>query len=237
MTPEHELRPVGAFLLVLIQFAAFMTVWVVAAMLVEVGLQAPEGEPVGVLVGTWNLVAAMVIGPLTALYVGLNRYAAETPTARALRLTRPTGRQAACAALAAAGGALLAPLTSSRAAGAHPVSEILLLCAYPVAAELLYRGFLQPRMARSIGAWRAVGVTFTLFVVGQINPYLMPAAALIGALTGLAAWRSGSTWVPLAAHVGHQASRLFLHERLPPPAALGALAAVALVWRLGRPEA
>jgi hypothetical protein len=76
--------------------------------------------------------------------------------------------------------------------------------------------------------------------VGQINPLLMPAAALVGALTGLLAWRAGSTWVPLAAHLGHQASRLWVDDRLPPTAALGTAAALAvamaLVWRPGRPH-
>jgi membrane protease YdiL (CAAX protease family) len=229
--PQHELRPLGALLLVLVQFSTFMTVLLVAVMLQE--MRSEEGS--ALLVGKWNLVAATVVGPLVALYVGLNRYAGETTTRRALGLGRPTGRQVACAVAAAAGGVLLAPLW--RASQVEPVSAVLLVVAYPAANELLYRGFVQRRLTDSVGAWRALAVTFTLFVVGHLNPYVMPGAALIGGFTGIAAWRSGSTWVPLAAHLGFQASRLMLGERLPALVAVGAAAALAAVWAIGKPEA
>jgi membrane protease YdiL (CAAX protease family) len=227
--PEAELRPLGAFLLALVQLSAFMTVWLVATMLAEV--RGEESE--GLVVGRWNIAAAMVLGPLTALFVGLNRYAPSSATAAALGLGRPGGRQVVCALVAALGGALLAAL--SRPSVTEPVSVLLLVVAYPLGSELLYRGFLQPRLIRSVGVWRALAVTFTLFVVGQLHPSLMPGAAVVGALTGVAAWRSGSTWVPLAAHLGHQGSLFLVGDRLPPAAALGAVAAAALVVVIGRP--
>jgi membrane protease YdiL (CAAX protease family) len=201
--PGVELRPLGAFLLVLVQISAFGTVWLIAKMFAEA-----RGEEDILLIGGWNLAAGMALGPLVALYVGLNRYAGEIPTLAALGLGRPTGRQIVAAVAAGAVGVALGFWRGS--SPVEPVSAFLLVLVYPLASELLYRGFIQPRLVASVGAWRGLAVTFTLFVVGTLNPLLMPEAALVGAVTGISAWRSGSTWVPLAAHLGFQASRFLL---------------------------
>jgi membrane protease YdiL (CAAX protease family) len=246
VSPEHPLRPLGAFLLVLVHFAAFMTVGLIATAAAELG----GGEDPLLLLRPENLIAGAVVGPLAALYVGLRRQGVEASLAQALRLGRPTGRQASCLVPAILVGAAFAPLSNAitvALSGAHvsgvdavaPVPAALALVAYPVAAEMLYRGFIQPRLVASVGVWRGLLVTVTLFMLGQLNPLLMPSGLLLGIVFGVLAWRTGTTWVALFAHLGHQACRLFL--LVPASTSVGltlgiGCGALAVIGALGRPS-
>lgn len=179
--------------------------------------------------GAMSIVAALIVGPLVALYVGLNRHAAAEPTRAALALDAPTRRQWAAIALAVAAGAALAPIAvevTNRIMAAWPIpapeeaSEprpadvvivgIALVTAAPLVEEMLFRGFLQPRLVRTLGATRGWFAVVALYTAAQVNPRFMPAALLVGATTGLFALAAGTTWAPIAGHVSCQATPFVL---------------------------
>lgn len=212
------LRPGGALLLVLIHLAALQTVYVLAF--------ATGGQVVSVL----NVYAAAVVGPLVALYIGLNRYSRDLPTAAALGLSRPRGRQWGGIVLAVFAGAAVAPVASdvtARIVAAWPLDaapEDLLegartpgaamvvvlvageLLARPFVEELLFRGFLQRKMTVSVGARRAFAWTVALYTAFLLNPRFAPAAMIVGIVTGVLVWAFDATWVAIAAHVAFQAA-------------------------------
>lgn len=214
-----ELRPGGALLLVLIHFSGLMTVYILGAWSARDDIVNP----------LW-LAAASVTGPLIALYVGLNRYAHDTPTLEALRLGWPRARAWAVLPLALTAGAALSPVGNDltlRLVTAFPVrmapeqwviptgvewwSAILTAAVLaPFVEETLFRGFLLPRVARTVGPGRAWLVVTALYTAAQLNPRFMPAAFLVSASTAVVALASGNTWVPVMTHVGYQLLPLVL---------------------------
>jgi len=206
----------GAVLLALIAISGFMTVGLLGQMLKR---QAMFDPVTGVV--------ALVVGPLVALFVALVRYAPEQGTAAALGLDRaPPGAALLLAVVAGAAVGLplddlvlrmfelfprkLAPATEAALAEAGAVSEVALLVglvlAIPLAHELLYRGFMQPRLTTRLGVWGAIG-TAALLHCGELfmNPHYLPSVFVIAVLSGIAAY-AGGVWAAVAVHVGSQAT-------------------------------
>jgi membrane protease YdiL (CAAX protease family) len=83
----------------------------------------------------------------------------------------------------------------------------------PMAEEMLYRGFLQPRVrvgTYAAGNWRAALLVAGVFALVQTNPRAIPAAFLLGLGLALAARSGASTWASIATHVTFQALPLVL---------------------------
>jgi membrane protease YdiL (CAAX protease family) len=251
---QHDLRPGGAFLLVLIQFGALMTVWIIGA-----NIAGGDGEEQSGLAGLVFLAAGTVVAPLVALYVGLNRYTPQTPTAQALGLRKPLGRQWALIVVAAGTGAALGPVINDVTVrmvmwfeldlgGERPdertrfLLDVISVGAAPIAIELFFRGFLQGRLRQSVGAMRAYWVTLILYTVSWVNPLRFPETAIAGGALGFVSMRSGVTWAAIAMHVGIEAVRRFgtpmdpVLQSMSIVAPCGAAAAVGLVvvWWLTR---
>jgi membrane protease YdiL (CAAX protease family) len=233
----------GAVLLVLVNFAAFLGVLLLGSAL------SGEEETISVAFR----IAAALVAPLTALYVGLLRHAPAEDTRAALRLLAPTRPQWRSIALALVCGAALGPLVTLTYEyllsllppdpEAQPLSAtdlVLLAGAQLVAAallEALYRGLVQPRLVATLGARRGLGVTVLIFIVGQVNALTIPASLLTAAVTGIAAFACGSTWAAIVASVAMQAVVVLMPDGMPPLWLVGAGAGVAAaalyaLWRL-----
>jgi membrane protease YdiL (CAAX protease family) len=218
------LRPVDAMILVGVHFGAAIAVVGIAAAL-------GGGERQALL----NDAAAVVAGPLAALYLGLWRHAAAEATIPALRLARPRGGERTAVAAGVVAGAALAPLAVSvtaltlarwpdaaaaeaaaEAAAGQPGKFALVAAlagrfvAGPFVEELLYRGFVQPRLSLRVGPLRALVLTAVLYTAVQVDPRWMPAALLLAVPLGLFAWRGRTAWVPVAAHLAYGAAWLAL---------------------------
>lgn len=264
--PEQRafpLRPGGALLLVFVHFAAFMTITIILASLTRGG-----GEDEATVIGPWNVPIAQALGLLMALYVGLVRYAPGEPLPVALRAPRPNARAIAVAVIAVGVGiaayvpaygillrilvARVGALDEVRAqAQALPTSGLALgfgaqLVLVPLASELLFRGFVQGRLALSVGPGRAMLATAVLASLAHLNPFLMPSGLILALPLGVLALLTGSIWAPLAGHVSAQTAELVLGGVLdatpvgPTPAAMatgGGLAVVGLgiAWAIARP--
>jgi membrane protease YdiL (CAAX protease family) len=212
------LTPGGAVLLTLIAFSGFMTVGLVAQMLKSDAI----GDPV---IG----LAAFIIGPLIALFVGLYRYAPDEGTAVALGLARrPRVLPLLLAVVAGAAAGLPLdevvlrmyqwfPHEVRAAAGAQggtawrgtqATMAIGLIVAIPLVYELLYRGLVQPRLVPRMGALGAIGTAALLHVLGLfMNPHALPSLVAIAILAGVAAWADG-VWAAIALHVAARSARV-----------------------------
>jgi len=206
-------RPAGALLLLLVYYGAYMAAILFGAMVSE-----------GTFGGVLFFGAAGVVAPLLALYVGLTRYAPEERTVPALRLERPRGRQWAQLALAVAVGAALAPIAvelrvlvqllmpvdalpadlQAELDAALAQSQVGLavaeLALIPFAQEVLFRGFIQPRLEGKLGRGRALALTALLSTLAALHPFVMPVALVLALPLGLLAIAAG-TWAAIAARV------------------------------------
>jgi membrane protease YdiL (CAAX protease family) len=229
---DRQLRPTGALLLLFVHFAAFLTV-------LMLGEWISGGDTVGIMF----LVGAALIGPLAALYVGLVRYAPDEPTVAALRLGAPTGRQLAIlplAVIACVAVSIPAADVTARLLALFPMdkggNEVVVgdvadvqkalvfvqIFLAPFVDELLFRGFLQPRLAKSVGNWRAFAIVVGLYGIAQINPRFIPQAMIVGVPLGFVAMLVESVWVLVAAHVAHEAAPDVLAWILQPSTGAGA---------------
>jgi hypothetical protein len=242
-------RPAATLLLLLVYYGGYMAV-------VLLGGMVSEGELVGVLF----FAAAAVVAPLAALYVGLTRYAPAEDTVAALGLERPRGRQWLQIALAVLAGAALAPLAIElrvriqelmpmdalpadvqaelSAALAQTGSQIGLalaeLALIPFAQEVLFRGFMQPRLAAVVGPGRAIAVVAVLSALSALHPFVMPVALGLALPLGLLAVAAG-TWAAVAARVavGLAPVALALVDRPLPDVDAAAPGHIAPVWLAG----
>ncbi len=238
--PPQELRPGGVFLILLVCVLAVAVVYLVGAAL-------SEEDAVGIPFE----VAALVVGPLAGLYVGLVRHAPKEPTATALRLHVPSRRELGLVALAVVMGVALAPVSSlldglllsvlapeaqspeviaqlERMAGLIVVGRVV---AQPVVEELLFRGFLLPRLAATSGRGTALLLVTGVYALAQLQllPVEAASALLLGLAFGVAALASETAWVAVAGHVAHQGARLLAY----PPAAVAVGAVVAAAAAAG----
>jgi hypothetical protein len=210
-----------------------------------------------------------VVGPMLALYLGLSRHAPHERARAALGLGRPERRAAPAIVCAVIAGAALAPVAAEVAVRLHglwPLPEpsaeerlameaamkpgprlwaayVLITTAAPLAQELLYRGFLLPRLAGGLV------VTAALYTISQVQPHEMPGALLLAFGLGVVALAARSVWAALLGRLAYEGVPLALgalgvplhgalvdEPVLMPPALLGACAGLAAVavwtaWR------
>jgi len=95
------------------------------------------------------------------------------------------------------------------------VEVFLLLCVLaPVGEELLFRGLLLPGLRARHGTTTAVVASAALFGAVHLEPVSAVLAALVGAVLGLLAVRSGSTLPPIALHFGFNFAPVLLQRPL-----------------------
>lgn len=105
----------------------------------------------------------------------------------------------------------------------------------PVCEETAFRGYLQRTLALRRSPAVAIAVAALLFAVLH-DPVRFPAVAVLGAVFGWVAWRSGSTWPAITAHAVNNglASSFVLAQGLPQgPAEEPPLRAVLLMLGFG----
>ncbi len=240
--PPRPFGPGAALLLLLVTFAA-------NAVVLLIGDSLSDG-PVGIVF----FVAAAVLAPLVAVYVGLVRHAPDEATAPALRLELPRGRAWVHLLLAVGAGVALAPLAlelTARvlealpkeeapdeamaewlAALKLPATQVLIAVAQivviPFAREALFRGFMQPRLVGVVGARRAIGIVVLIDLIAQPFPDVVPRAIVAAVPLSLLALWSRTTWAPLVAHVtlvvAQGALEVGMGMALPPSLLLGGAA-------------
>ena len=223
------LKPGGALLLVFVHVAAFMTVTILMA-----ALSRGDADAEQTVIGAWNLPIAQAVGLLTALYVGLARYAPGEALPDVLRARRPRVAELVSAVVALGIGvgaavpayAVLFRIIAAREgsldelrAQVQPmptaglaIAVLAQLLLVPAASELFFRGFAQGRLEKTMGRVGAMLVVAILASLAQLNPYMMPGGLLVALPLGVLALITGSVWVPLAAHVGLQGADLVLGD-------------------------
>ena len=232
-----EFRPGGAFLLVVVCLVAVLLVSLIgSAFAADDEISIP-----------W-VVAALLVGPLAALYVGLSRYAPRETTAEAMRLTSVSRRELGLIAVAAlVGGALalvvapidvllLPPPTAEEMAREREQLPLLIatgLFLKPFIDELLFRGFMLPRLARTAGAWPALLIIAGVAALTQATQPVSP--LLLGLGLGAAALASDTVWPAAIGHIAFECVRFLVTPMLPAwTAAPGGVVAAALVFWLIR---
>ena len=233
-----ELRPGGAFLLVVVCLIAALVV-----VLVGSGF-SPEDE-----VNIPWIVAALLIGPLAGTYAGLSRYAPNQATGEALRLGRVTRREAGLIAVAVVLGGALAlvampielvlvpppgPEVIARAKEQLALLTATVLFLKPFIDELFYRGFLVPRLARTAGRWPSILIMTGAYALSQVTPAaIIPITPLLlGLGLGVASLAAETVWVPAAGHIAFECARLGAQFLPAWTAAPGGVVAAGLVWWL-----
>jgi membrane protease YdiL (CAAX protease family) len=81
--------------------------------------------------------------------------------------------------------------------------------AAPLAEEIVFRGYLQPALLASLSPARAIALTAALFGLVHTLPYALP-VGLLGAFFGWLAWRGGSLWPAVLAHMLHNVTTVFV---------------------------
>jgi membrane protease YdiL (CAAX protease family) len=219
-------RPIGAVLLVFCYFAGYIAV----ALL---GSAFSERSDYGII---HFQVAAHLVAPLVAVYVALWRWAPGEPLQGALGLWAPRGAEWGRVVLAVVAGIALVPVAIALLHWGKTViapveippeliaAELLVrqdptvdrfwhiggvVVAIPV--ELLFRGFIQPRLARNMGIWPAVAFTLMLILLVQLNIRIAPAAIVVAAMIGAVRALSIGVWPAMLASVAHEATPVVLH--------------------------
>jgi membrane protease YdiL (CAAX protease family) len=256
------LRPPGALLLVFCYFAGS----------IAVALLGSAFEARSDYAAVHFLVAARVIAPLGALAFGLWRWAPDEPLGRALGLGMPQGREWLLVALGAIAAVAIIPAGRALFDWGNEVVAAVELPAEMLAAdqlvrdnrsvqlyfligsvlavipfELLFRGFVQPRLARTAGRWSAAIMTVLLILLVQLNARIAPMMLLMAGVIGIVRAVSTGVWPALVTAVvmiGVQAGlRMAGYDPLVTPttvavgagvAALALALAVALALRPGR---
>jgi membrane protease YdiL (CAAX protease family) len=93
---------------------------------------------------------------------------------------------------------------------------ILVLLLGPMVEELVFRGFLYPLLARSLGPWLAILATAIPFALlhGAQNEWtwqLLVPIGLAGVVFGVVRYKTGSTVVAMLVHVGYNATAVVLY--------------------------
>jgi hypothetical protein len=69
--------------------------------------------------------------------------------------------------------------------------------------ELVFRGYMQPRLIERWGGARGVAATALLFGALHLDPVQAPMAAVLGLYLGHVAWRANSVWPAVVCHVAN----------------------------------
>ena len=83
----------------------------------------------------------------------------------------------------------------------HPLGVLALVLVGPFMEELVFRMGIQHHLMRHrMHPWVAIAVSSVIFGVVHGNPAQVPGAILFGVVLGWLYWRSGTIWMPIAAH-------------------------------------
>ena len=83
----------------------------------------------------------------------------------------------------------------------HPLGVLALVAMGPFTEELVFRMGIQRHLMRHrMHPWVAIAVASVVFGVVHGNPAQIPGAVLFGLVLGWLYWRSGTIWMPIAAH-------------------------------------
>ena len=83
----------------------------------------------------------------------------------------------------------------------HPLGVLALVLVGPFMEELVFRMGIQRHLMRHrMHPWVAIAVSSVIFGVIHGNPAQIPGAVLFGVVLGWLYWRSGTIWMPVAAH-------------------------------------
>jgi hypothetical protein len=206
--------PGAALLLLLVYFAA-------SAVVLLIGDSLSDEQ-----VGPMFYVAAAVVAPLMATYVGLIRYAPDERTSAALRIElpqAPRGRTYLHIFLGVVCGVALVPLVLELstsladlipkepvpdeavaewiAAVQQPATQALIVVS-GVTGELFFRGFMLPRLVGTAGLLRAIALVALFDLSTSTMQPLGPVAAVVAAVPcGLLVLAARSTWPAIAARL------------------------------------
>jgi hypothetical protein len=86
----------------------------------------------------------------------------------------------------------------------------------PLCEEAVFRGYLQRTLALRRTPAAAVALAAALFALRHLDPVRFPPLALLGGLFGWIAWRTGSIWPAVAAHVANNAAAAAVALLAPP---------------------
>ncbi|MGB3619551.1 MAG: CPBP family intramembrane glutamic endopeptidase [Catalinimonas sp.] len=76
--------------------------------------------------------------------------------------------------------------------------------------ELLFRGLLQPQLARRVGPHVSIWLVALIFSAFHFQPYGLVPRTLLGALFGYLYYWSGNLWAPITAHFANNAFTLLM---------------------------
>ena len=110
---------------------------------------------------------------------------------------------------------------------------LLLVGLQATSEELVFRGYLLPRLAVRLPSVAAVGVSALAFAAAHPSPGLWGGMLVtwFGVVFGVATWRSGSVWPAIGLHVSHNVLQILLAPGVPVGAAeFAAYAGAALLW-------
>ena len=94
--------------------------------------------------------------------------------------------------------------------------SLLIVAVIPaLAEETLFRGYLQPMLARRWSPAAAILVTALLFATLHFNPDALVPLFLIGVLLGLAAWHTGGLVLPILLHFVNNAMAVAVYFAMP----------------------
>jgi membrane protease YdiL (CAAX protease family) len=169
--------------------------------------------------------------PLLVLLCGVAAWARRGPTLEEYLAIRPVKKRwvaawtllmiVAALGLSALNEALDRPVPefivmAYETSGHFAVFWIAIALCAPFGEEVLFRGFIFAGLERSrLGAAGTIIVTSILFTglhIGQYGWVDLAQVGLVGALLGLARWRTGSLIPPLAMHIALNLTSLALYE-------------------------
>lgn len=110
---------------------------------------------------------------------------------------------------------------------------LLLVGLQATSEELVFRGYLLPRLAVQLPSTAAVAVSALVFAAAHPSPGLWGGMLLtwFGVVFGVATWRSGSVGPAVGLHVSHNVLQILLAPGVPVGAAeFAAYAGAALLW-------
>ncbi len=214
---------------------------------------------------TWVLAPTLLLTALLSIGIALAAaYLSPLPLRRRLALVAPVRRFGWLSLPLALGGiavgiaagtlcdAIGVPGSANESlndavAVADPLTLVVLALGVaigaPVAEELLFRGYAQQRLVERWGAVTGIVVTSVLFGLFHIDPSQALPAIAIGGWLGWLRHRSGSLWLPFAAHATNNfLFVVFARLEVPDPegalswalAGGGLLVAAALVFHVER---
>lgn len=105
---------------------------------------------------------------------------------------------------------------------------ILATVAAPLCEELFFRGYLQPKLVRRLGAAAGIGVTALLFGLAHLDPLHSTLTTALGLGFGWVAHRTGSIVPSVAAHAVNNAVSVGFSRFAPPELIAGEVSLVYL---------